>query len=67
LIAAMIAVVLAVSPGWEWMVTSLLAAPASRAWYQRRRPAIERAFGTVLLIASFKLPGATWDGLRTII
>lgn len=66
-ILAMLAVVAAVSLGWYLIVTSLLAAPASRAWYQRRRPVIEFVFGTILLIASLKLFSAAWGGLKTIL
>lgn len=59
LITAMIATVGAVSLGWYAVVTLLLAAPASRNWYERQRPAIEIMFGTILLIAAFKLINAS--------
>lgn len=59
LIAALVAIVGSTSLGWYAIVTSLLAAPPSRRWYQRQRPMIEIIFGTVLLAAAIKLIGAS--------
>lgn len=64
LVAGMIVVVITVSLGWYLIVTSLLAAPASRAWYQRRRSAIELAFGAIMLVASLKLLVSAWERMH---
>ncbi|WP_338426682.1 LysE family translocator [Sphingopyxis kveilinensis] len=55
---AVVAIAPAVTLAWYAVVTSLLAAPLARAWYERRRPLIERALGLLLLAASVKLIGA---------
>ncbi|MDQ8756753.1 LysE family transporter [Sphingosinicella sp. LHD-64] len=61
LIAALVAIVGVVSLGWYAVVTALLAAPASRRWYERQRPAIELLFGALLLVASFNLVNASLE------
>ena len=50
-----VAIAAGVTLAWYAVVTLLLATPTARAWYERRRPIIERALGLILLSAATRM------------
>jgi threonine/homoserine/homoserine lactone efflux protein len=53
--AVVVAIAAGVTLAWYAVVTLLLATPPARAWYERRRPVIERALGLILLVAAVRM------------
>lgn len=63
-VTVVVAITAGVTLAWYAVVTLLLATPPARAWYERRRPIIERALGLILLSAAIRMvAGAVATGL----
>ncbi|GHF96334.1 MULTISPECIES: LysE family transporter [Amycolatopsis] len=48
--AAAVALIVAASAGWHLSVALLFSSPATRRWYARAEPALNRVVGTILVV-----------------